>query len=102
MFEQVRRLTDSYDVIAFFRARAMMLYTERRAIQNSDLRLVASKADWYVMSKNPDGTPSSYAQYPLTDSEAVRLGFEKVYDNELFSIFRTPRRTPTPVVVPGG
>lgn len=46
MFDKVEELTRPDDVILFFRARAMTLYTNRRAIQGSNIEQLLPGVDW--------------------------------------------------------
>ena len=85
MFATVRRITQPDDVILFFRARAMTLYTDRRAIQGSDLDQMLTTADWYVMEKG-----STYSQTLLTDAEAATYGLSKTWENPGWILWRVP------------
>ncbi len=87
MFAAVKRLTRGDDVILFNRARAMTLYTDRSAVQGSDLDLLLPRTDWYVMAKNSD-----YAQTPLTDAEAAERRLTKAWENSRWVIWRVPAR----------
>jgi len=88
MFAAVKTLTRGDDVILFFRARAMTLYTDRLAVQGSDLDLMLPRSDWYVMAKG-----STYSQTPLTDDEGSARGLTKAWENELWVIWRIPPPT---------
>ncbi len=87
MFAAVKRLTRGDDVILFFRARAMTLYTDRSAIQGSDLDLLLPRSDWYVMAKNSD-----YSQTPLNDDQAAERRLTKAWENTRWVIWRVPPR----------
>jgi hypothetical protein len=85
MFGAVRTYTGRDDMVAFFKARALTLFTDRRAVQSSDLAIVLERADWYVMAAHGDGV------YPLlTADDAVRLGAEKVWHNDAWVLWRLP------------
>jgi hypothetical protein len=88
MFTAVKTLTRGDDVILFFRARAMTLYTDRLAVQGSDLTLMLPRSDWYVMAKG-----STYSQTLLTDAEGSGLGLTKAWENPGWVIWRVPART---------
>jgi hypothetical protein len=77
MFSVVRDRTEPDDVILFFRARAMTFYTDRRAIQGSDLDQVLDDADWWVMEKG-----STYSQALITDAEAPSFGLAKSWESD--------------------
>jgi hypothetical protein len=87
MFAAVTNVTRARDVILFFRARAMTLYSDRPAIQGSDLDLMLKRVDWYVMAKN-----STYSQTPVTDAEAAVRGLTKTWENANWVIWRVPPR----------
>ncbi len=89
MLAAVRERTRGDDVILFFRARAMTLYTDRLALQGSDLTKMLKRVDWYVMAKN-----STYSQTLLTDAEAAALGLTKAWDNAGWVIWRVAPRAP--------
>lgn len=85
MLSAVRDLSRAQDVVLFFRARAMTLYTDRLAVQGSDLDLLLKRSDWYVMAKN-----STYAQTLLTDVEGTARGLTKAWENDAWVIWRVP------------
>jgi hypothetical protein len=85
MFDQVRAHSRKDDVVAFFRARAMNLYSGRRSIQTGSLDRVLARADWYVMAKD-----STYAQVLLTDEQATAAGLTREWESEQFVLWRLP------------
>jgi hypothetical protein len=89
MFAAVERYTRGDDVILFFRARAMTLFTDRVALQGTDLDQMLPRVDWYVMEKG-----STYSQTPLSDTEGAARGLTKVWENDDWVIWRVPRRAP--------
>jgi hypothetical protein len=94
MFDAVVRLTDGRDVIVFFQARAMSLYTRRRAIQGNSETMMLERGDWYAMERDSD-----YIQTPLTDARAAELGFRKVWENGRFVLWDIPERV-VPALAP--
>jgi hypothetical protein len=88
MFAAVKEKTRGDDVILFARARAMSLYTDRNAIQGSDLDLLLPRADWYVMEKD-----STYSQTLLTDAEAANRRLTKTWENGKWVLWRVPPPT---------
>ncbi|MDQ3646709.1 MAG: beta family protein, partial [Actinomycetota bacterium] len=86
MLSVVRRVTGPDDVILFFRARAMTLYSDRRAIQGSNLDEVLPRADWYVMAKG-----STYSQALLTNVQAAVFGLTKTWENSEWVLWRVLR-----------
>lgn len=90
MFEVVRNETRGDAVIVYGRARTMTLYTGRAAVQGGGIDFIARTGDYYVMYLEPDGSPGTYSQYPLTDDEAAERGFTEVWRNAGWVVFRTP------------
>lgn len=86
MFATVKERTLPDDVVLFFRARAMTFYTDRRAIQGSNLEKLLPRVGWYVMEKG-----SSYSQRLLTDEEAAGFGLEKAWENDGWVMWRVTR-----------
>jgi hypothetical protein len=87
IFDAVSTFTRPDDVIAYFRARTMTLYTDRRAIQTSDLEHVRDFADFYAQLRG-----SSYYQPALTVDEARELGFMMVWSDPYWILWRVPTR----------
>lgn len=85
MFAKFRELAAPDDVALFAQARAFSLYTDRVAIQGSDLDLLLPRSNWYVMAKN-----SNYVQTELTDAQGAARGLTKVWDNAKYVIWRVP------------
>jgi hypothetical protein len=83
MFAAVERQVPTGDVILFFRSRAMMLYTERRAVQNTDIDRLRRIAQWYVMEKE-----SSYGQTLIRAGEEERFGVVPVWENSRWVLWR--------------
>jgi hypothetical protein len=95
LFDAVVRYTDGRDVVVFFQARAMSLYTRRRAIQGNSETMMLERGDWYAMERDSD-----YIQTPLTDARAAELGFVKVWENQRFVLWRIPEREVVPLSTP--
>jgi hypothetical protein len=83
MFQAVRTHTRPRDVILFFRARGLNLYTDRRTVQNSDLKRMSTIADWYVMAKG-----STYSQTLVTPETAAANGLESIWENSTWVLWR--------------
>jgi hypothetical protein len=90
VFAAVERYTPPDSVLAFFRARTMTLYTDRRAIQPGTLPTIALRADYYAMQKN-----STYSQPLVSDAEAAELGLTKVWEDGRWVLWKLPS-TPVP------
>lgn len=76
MIATVRDMTRGDDVILFFRARAMNFYTDRLAVQGSDLATLLKRVDWYVMEKH-----STYSQTLVSPADAPGLGLTQAWEN---------------------
>jgi hypothetical protein len=87
LFAAIRQHTDARDVVVFYQARTMNLYTQRRAIQGNNVPMMVERGDWYAMTKNSD-----YIQTPLSDAQAAELGFVKVWENTAFVLWSIPDR----------
>jgi hypothetical protein len=85
MFEEVRSRTRRDEVVSFFRARAMNLYSERQSLQLTNTDHILARADWFVMEKD-----STYVQVLLTDEEAADLGLALEWENDRFVLWRVP------------
>ena len=88
-FAAVLAYTDARDVIAFFQARTLNLYTRRKAIQGNSEQMMTERADWYLMARDSD-----YIQTNLSDERAAQLGFVKMWENSRFVLWRIPPRYP--------
>lgn len=85
MARAVRAITAPDDVVAFFRARAMTMLTDRRSLQSGSIEPILAGADWYVMERG-----STYSQPLLDPVEAEALGLEEVWSNGGWVMFRIP------------
>ena len=89
LFDAVERLTDQRDVVVFFQARSMNLFTGRLAIQGNNEQMMVERGDWYAQERDSD-----YIQTPLTLERAGELGFEAVWSNSRFILWRIPEYSP--------
>lgn len=87
MFDVVRERTRRDEVLAFFRARAMNLYSDRQTLQLTSLASILERVDWYVMAKD-----SEYSQVLVTPQEAAEAGLELIWENDRFVLWRVPDR----------
>jgi hypothetical protein len=85
MFAEVRSRTRHDEVVSFFRARAMNLYSDRQSLQLTRADHILARADWFVMVK-----ASTYVQVLLTDKEAADLGLTLEWENDRFALWRVP------------
>lgn len=95
-FLAVQQLTDARDVVVFFQARTMNLYTRRRAIQGNSESMMIQRGNWYLMARDSD-----YIQVRLSDARAAVLGFVRVWENDKFVLWRIPPRYPALPAGPG-
>jgi hypothetical protein len=89
IFAAVSEYTRPDDVIAYFRARTMTLYTDRRAIQTTDIERVRDVADFFAQQRG-----STYYQPELTTEEADELGFTMVWSDNNWILWRVPSPIP--------
>ncbi|MEX2419506.1 MAG: hypothetical protein WD652_03930 [Acidimicrobiia bacterium] len=85
MFDEVRSRTRRDEVVSFFRARAMNLYSDRQSLQLTNADHILARADWFVMVKE-----STYVQLLLTEDEAADLGMTLEWENDRFVLWRVP------------
>lgn len=86
MWVAVRDNTRADDVVAFFRARAMTLMTDRRSIQNGSLDVILRNADYFAMQKG-----STYSQPGVSDEQAIEYGMTKVWENDRYVLWEIPQ-----------
>jgi 4-amino-4-deoxy-L-arabinose transferase-like glycosyltransferase len=86
MFQAVRDHTRGDAVVAFFRARAMNLYTERRSLQLTRVDQITQRADWYAMQKD-----STYSQVLVSPEEGAEHGWTVEWENDHWVLWRIPR-----------
>lgn len=75
-FAAIRTYTHQDDVVAFFRARALTFYTNRRAVQSSELEIVRQRADYFLMRRD-----STYSQPLVTGSAGTDMGWTVVWQD---------------------
>lgn len=86
IFDAVGDLTEPSAVIAYYRARTMTLLTDRRSFQTKDLDRIAQNADYFAQRRN-----STYWQPGLGLADARVAGFEEVWSDSNWILWRTPR-----------
>jgi signal transduction histidine kinase len=86
-FEIVEDNTRPDDIIVYYRARTMTLYTDRRTLQlsTSAIPTMTRTADYFMQNRRSD-----YSQPVATDSELEALGYEVVYDDPNWRLWRVP------------
>ena len=76
VFDAVARLTRPDDIVAFYRARTMTLYTDRRAFQSTLIDRISERADYFAQQRGAD-----FYQPRLTEARGHDLGFEIVWSD---------------------
>lgn len=87
-FEIVEEHTRPDDIIVFYRARSLTLYTERRALQlgTTAIPAMTQLADYFLQRLGSD-----YSQPVATEAELRALGYELVVDETDWRLWRIPR-----------
>ncbi len=85
-FGAVERFTQRDDIVAFFKARAMTLYTDRRAVQSSDLGIILQRADFFLMRRSA----TAGGQPQLNGPQAAAAGLTEVWSNAEWVLWRVP------------
>ncbi len=83
VYDAVNLLTPPDAIVAHFRARTMTLLTDRRSFQTSNFERIAQRADYYAERRN-----STYWQPDLDAGEARRAGFEEVWSDQRWILWR--------------
>ncbi len=94
IFEAVDSLTPPDAIIAYYRARTMTLMTDRRSLQSKQLDRIVERADYYAERRN-----STYWQPDLDASEARAAGFEEVWSDQRWILWRLPDTAPASLTV---
>ncbi len=89
IYTAVAELTPPDAIIAFFRARTMTLLTDRLSFQTKDLERIAANADYFAQRRN-----STYWQPVLSVSEARQRGWEEVWSDRNWILWRIPDTAP--------
>jgi hypothetical protein len=85
IFDAVDEFTESDAVVAYFRSRTMTLLTDRRSFQTKNLERIERNADYFAQRRN-----STYWQPALGIAEARIAGFEQVWSDPNWILWRTP------------
>ena len=85
IFDAVERYTAPTDVITYFRARTMTLYTDRLAIQTTNMDRVLQRSDYFAQMRFSD-----YYQPDITEDEAEELGLVEVWSDRKWILWRLP------------
>ncbi|MBA3288802.1 MAG: hypothetical protein H0U21_12425 [Acidimicrobiia bacterium] len=85
VYAAVTAYTAPTDVVAFFRARTMTLLTDRRTIQTTNLDRIRLRADFFAQQIGSD-----YYQPDMTTAEGLAAGFEVVWSDSRWILWRVP------------
>jgi hypothetical protein len=83
IYTAVSALTPPDAIVAHFRARTMTLLTDRRSFQTNNFERIAERADFYAERRN-----STYWQPELDTAVARRAGFEQVWSDQRWILWR--------------
>lgn len=83
IFDAVERHTRPDDIIAFYRARTMTLYTDRRAFQTTLVDRISERADYFAQQRG-----SVFFQPRLSEAEGLALGFEIVWSDDHWTLWK--------------
>lgn len=82
----LERYTHQDDIVAFWKVRAMGLYTNRRGVQTVRRDIIEQRADFYLMKKGQ----TSY-QLLVTESQGLGYGWTVVWEDESWILWGIPR-----------
>ncbi len=85
VFDAVAAFTPPDAIVAYFRARTMTLLTDRRSFQTENLERIAQNADYFAQRRG-----STYWQPELEPGTARLAGFEEVWSDDTWILWRTP------------
>jgi hypothetical protein len=73
------------DIVTYYRARTATLFTGRRALQTTSLANMVANSDWFMQNKT-----DNYSQVVATPDELEAAGFELVWEDEHWRLWRIP------------
>ncbi len=85
IFDAVNRLTPPDAIVVHFRARTMTLLTDRLSFQTKDLDRIALRGDYYAERRD-----STFWQPELTPEIAEAAGFEEIWSDQRWILWRLP------------
>lgn len=85
IFDAVSSLTPPDAIIAYYRARTMTLLTDRRSFQSKYLDRVVAQADYFAQRRD-----SSYSQPGIDAGAARAAGFEEIWSDPTWILWRLP------------
>ena len=81
--------TEPTATIAYWRARTMTLYTDRRSVQTLSIDRMLQHADYFAQQRF-----SSYFEPAITESEALARGMVPVWSNSRWILWKLPGPLP--------
>jgi len=85
LWSAIRTHTHQDDVVAFFKVRALTLYTDRRGVQSSELPVIVERANYFVMARHPN---AAAGQIAVTDDEAASMGWTTVWSDDTWVLWK--------------
>ena len=85
IYEAVEKYTEPGAAVAYFRARTMSLLTDRLAFQTTSLPRIRQRADYFAQQRGSD-----YFQPAATEAELTAAGFEEVWSDPRWILWRVP------------
>ncbi len=98
--DAIEKYTGPDDVVVYYRARTATLFTGRRAVQTTSMNNMLADGDWFMQNKR-----DNYSQVVATPEQLTAAGFELVWENEDWRLWRIPegpveRAASSPIVQP--
>lgn len=90
-WDALDRYTHQDDIVAFWKVRAMALYTNRRGVQTVRRDVIEQRADFYLMKKG-----QTAFQLLVTESQGLGYGWTVVWQDESWILWRMPSRDGVP------
>lgn len=88
VYDAVLEHTEPDDIIVYYRARTMTLYTDRRAVQTQSVANAERLGDFFMLNKQ-----SAYSQPKAEDTTPDKLsarGWTIVWENKLWTLWKLP------------
>ena len=89
IFDAVQQYTEPTATVAYYRARTMALYTDRRSIQTLSIERMIQHADYFAQQRF-----SSYFQPNITEVDALARGMVEVWSNSRWILWKLPGPSP--------
>ena len=94
VYDAILKNTHFDDIILYYRARTLTLYTDRRAYQTTSVNNLW-KCDYFMQSLRSD-----YSQPRITGPELIQRGFTMVWANDDWRLWRCPADAVAPGQAP--